>query len=121
MPRSAVQLKPGVDTQLTLSANQAGVSQSQLIRFKEGLLQSYGGWTNYVGFTIASTIRDLHPWQDINGTKRLSAAATGNVVVITSGSAQDITPQTNTTNPAPNFSTTNGSCLVTIVDGGSSA
>src|SRR5882757_5725833 len=121
MAWGAVQLKPGVDTQLTLAANSAGVSQSQLIRYKEQLIQTNGGWQNYVNLTIASTVRDLHPWQDINGVKHLGVAATGNLGVITAGSYQDITPQTNTTNNAPNFSISSGSRTVTVVDGGSSA
>src|SRR5713226_4409029 len=121
MPWGAVQLKPGVDTQLTLAANSAGVSQSQLTRYKEQLIQTVGGWSNFISITIASTVRDLHPWQDINGVKHLGVAATGNLGVITAGSYQDITPQTNTTNPAPNFSISSGSFVVTVVDGGSSA
>lgn len=121
MPWGAIQLKPGVDTQLTLSANSAGVSQSQLIRYKESLIQTIGGWQNFVNMTIGSTVRDLHPWQDINGNKHLGVAATSNLGVITAGSYQDITPQTNTTNPPPNFSISSGSNILTVVDGGSSA
>lgn len=121
MPWSAVQLKPGVDTQLSAAANPAGVTQSQLIRYKEGLIQSYGGFVPYVPFTVPSTVRDLHPWQDITGVKHLGVAATANLAVITAGSNQDITPQTNTTNPTPNFSISSGSKIVTIVDAGSSA
>ncbi len=121
MPWAAIELKPGVDTQLTLSANQAGVSQSQLIRYKEGLIQSYGGWSAYPAPTIASTIRDLHPWQDITGVKHLGFGATQELGVITAGSAQDITPQTTTTNPSPNFSISSGSNLLTVVDGSANA
>lgn len=121
MPWSAVQLKPGVDTQMTLSVNSAGVSQSQLVRYKEQMIQTYGGWSPYATITIPTTVRDLHPWQDIAGVKHLGVAATGNLGVITAGSYQDITPQTNTTNPTPNFSISSGSRVVTIVDAGSSA
>lgn len=121
MPWGSIQLKPGVDTQLTKSANMAGIWQSQLVRFKEGLAQTYGGWVNYVNFTIPSIIRELHPWQDINGVQHLGVAAISNLVVITSGSNQDITPQTNTTNPVPNISISSGSNVATIVDPGSSA
>jgi hypothetical protein len=121
MPWGAIQLKPGVDTQLTLSANSAGVSASQLIRYKEGLIQTMGGWTNYVSFTVPSTVRDLHPWQDAAGAKHLSVAGTAQLAVLTAGSLQDITPQTTTTNPTPNFSISSGSNLVTVVDAGSSA
>ena len=121
MPWGAVTLRPGVDTQMTLSANEAGVSLSQMIRYKERLIQTYGGWQNYVAFTIGSTIRDLHPWQDINGNQHLGVGATGNLVVITAGSQQDITPQTTTTNPTPNFSISSGSDLMTVIDGGANA
>lgn len=117
----AVQLKPGVDTQMTMSANEAGISQSQLIRYKEGLVQTIGGWTNYVSFTLGSTIRDLHAWQDITGTKHLAAAGTSSLNVITSGSNQNITPQTTTTNPSPNLSISSGSNVLTVVDGGANA
>ena len=116
MPWSSVTLQPGVDVMKTLSANQAGVSQSQMIRYKEGMIQTYGGWVNYVPFTINSTIRDLHPWQDINGNQHLAVAATQNLGVITAGSYTDITPQTTTTNPTPNFSITASSNIVTVTD-----
>src|SRR6267378_1972754 len=102
MTWGAVQLKPGVDTQLTLAANSAGVSQSQLIRYKEQLIQTIGGWQNFIGVTIPSTVRDLHAWQDVSGVKHLGVAATAGLSVITAGSYQDITPQTNTTNNVPN-------------------
>lgn len=121
MPWGAVELKPGVDTQMTLSANQAGVSQSQLIRYKEGLIQSYGGFSAFAAITLTSTVRDLHPWQDITGVKHLGFGATQQLGVITAGSLQDITPQTTTTNPTPNFSISSGSDLVTIVDGSANA
>ena len=114
MPWGAVNLQPGVDTQKTLSVNMAGVSVSQMIRYKEGLIQTYGGWQNYVSFTVNSTVRDLHPWQDISGGQHLAVAGTKNLGVITTGSYQDITPQTTTTNPTPNFSITNSSNIVTI-------
>ena len=120
MTWGAVQLNPGVDVQKTLSANQAGVSMSQLIRYKEALVQTYGGWVNYVNLTIGSTVRDLHPWQDASGIKHLGVGATANLGVITEGSYQDITPQTRTSNHPPNFSISSGSNAVTVVDGGSS-
>src|SRR6185436_7656076 len=121
MAWGAIQLKPGVDTQMTLSANTAGVSQSQLVRYKENLIQCYGGWESYVSFTIPSTVRDLHPWQDINAVQHLGVGATQTLAVITAGSYQDITPQTTTTNPPPNFSISSGSNILTIVDGGANA
>lgn len=121
MTWGAVQLTPGVDTQKTLSANQAGISVSQMIRFKENLVQTMGGWQNFVSFTIGSTVRDLHAWQDVVGTQHLGVGATQQLVVLTNGAMSDITPQTVTTNPVPNFSISSGSQLLTVVDGSANA
>jgi hypothetical protein len=121
MTWGAVTLRPGVDVQRTLSDNEAGISAAQMIRFKENLLQTYGGWTPYISFTIASTVRDLHPWQDVQGAQHLAVGATGNLIVLTQGSQQDITPQTTTTNPTPSFSVSSGSNSVTIIDANANA
>ncbi len=125
MPWTSVHLKPGVDTQMTLSLNEAGVSVSQLIRYKEGLIQTYGGWNNWSNITLNSTVRDMHPWQDVNGGQHLALAGTMNLGVSTvfpSGNThQDITPETVLSNSTPNFSINNGSTTITIVDGGANA
>ena len=98
MPFGSVTLKPGVNVERTKSLNEAGVSEAQLIRYKDGMIQSYGGWQNYVNFTIGSTIRNLHAWQDAAGVKHLGVGATESLSVITSGSNTVITPQTTTVN-----------------------
>jgi hypothetical protein len=86
------------------------------MRFKDGLLQTYGGWQSYGVSVIPSTVRDLHAWQAITGNDYLSAAATSNLIIVQSNSNTDITPQLLTTNPTPNFSISSGSNVVTVVD-----
>lgn len=119
MPMGSVILKPGVDVERTFSLNEAGISESQLIRTKNGLTQTYGGWELYISAACPSTVRDLHPWEDVAGNDRLGVGATSNLLVVTSGSATDITPQQTTTNPAPNFSISSGITTVTVVDANS--
>lgn len=114
MPMQSVQLRPGVNVERTLSANEAGVSQSQLIRYKDQMIQTYGGWSQYVPFTVPSTVRALHAWQDAAGDTHLGVGATANLAVITNGSNADITPQTATIDSSADFSTTNGSQTVTV-------
>lgn len=120
MPFAAVELRPGVNTQRTPSLNEAGVSVAQAIRYKDTLIQALGGWTQYVPFTVPSTVRDLHAWQDAAAVKHLGVAATANLQIITSGSNSDITPQTSTTNFSPNFTSSLGSATISISDGNSS-
>lgn len=122
MAMGAVTLRPGVNTQLTLAANEAGVSQSQLIRYDGGLIQTYGGWANFNGVVALSTVRDLHPFKGFLDTEYLGIGATASLSVYNSNdvAVADITPQTYTSNPTPNFSISSGSVVVTVVDGGSS-
>lgn len=116
MAMGSVLLRPGVDIEKTFSLNEAGISQSQLIRTKNGLTQTYGGWTQYVTAAIPSTVKDLHAWEDVSGVSHLGVAATANLMVVTNGSNTDITPQQTTTNPVPDFSISSGSNTVTVKD-----
>ncbi len=116
MAWASIRLQAGLNTELTQTANIAGYSATGLGRFKNGLFQKLGGWTKYFGSILTGATHKLHAWQDLNSNKRL-AVGTGSVLYdITSGTARDISPQTLTTNPAINFTTTIGSMTVTIID-----
>lgn len=124
MPFGAVTLRPGVDTQLTLSANEAGVSRANLIRYQNALLQKLGGWQSYYGSPVStSAVRAMHGWQGFGSDKHLAFGSLGALGVYNTGTGvlSDITPQSNTTNPTPSFSVSSGSNVITIVDAGSSA
>lgn len=118
MPFATVKLRPGINVEMTPVLNEAGYSQSGFGRFKAGLFQKIGGWTKYYTYALAGTVRALHPWQDLNAVKHLGVGSTSSLNILTSGSLNTITPQQTTTNPAPNFSTVNGSPTVTVVDTG---
>lgn len=121
MPMTSVTLRPGVNTMMTLAQNEAGVSQSNLVRYQQGMIQKYGGWSQYYPVAIGSTIKELFGWQGLTGNGYLGIGATQSLSVIVSGANTDITPQTRTSNPAVNFSISSGSRIVTIVDANSSA
>lgn len=120
MPMGSIILRPGVNTQATPSLNEAGVSESQLIRYKDGLIQKIGGWTQFYPIAIGSTIRDMHAWQGLQGDQFLAVGATGTLSVINAGNLSDVTPQTRESSFAPSISVSCGSNVVTIVDVGSS-
>jgi hypothetical protein len=118
MPFGSVKLIPGVNVGRTPSLNEAGISASDLIRFKDGLAQKLGGWQSFYPFALSGLPRALHAWQDLNAVARLAAGTTTLFGTLSAGTLTDLTPQTKTTNPAANFSTTIGSATVTIVDAG---
>lgn len=122
MPMASVNLIPGVNTQKTLAANEAGVSQSQLIRYDGGLIQTYGGWES-ISITVNSTVRDIHAFKGLptqsHTHEYLAFGATQSLSVYHSDDLDyfDITPQTTLSDTAPNFSISSGSATVTVVDG----
>jgi hypothetical protein len=117
-----IKLRPGVDTTSTTNLNDnTEYSSSNLIRFLYerdglGLIQKMGGWVNYFGSALSSKIRALKGWADLNAQNHLAIGAESSLNVLTNGTLVNITPQTTRTNTAPDFSTTSGSNLVTIID-----
>lgn len=105
MPWGSVTLRPGVDVERTFTANEAGYSASNLIRFKAGLAQKMGGWEKFYPFNVGGVPRNLHAWQDFNDVDHLAVGSTTLLGVITDDQLLDITPQTLISNFTPDFST----------------
>lgn len=118
MAFAGVKLNPGINVERTPLLLEAGYSASQLIRFRDGLAQKYGGWEKFYPLSVGGVPRDLHAWSDLNQNDHLAVGTTTQLSVITSGVLTSLTPQSITTNPAPDFSTVSGSPLVTVVDAG---
>lgn len=117
MPFGEVKLIPGINVERTPTLLETGYSQAQLIRFKDGLAQKYGGWSKYYSFAVSGVPRDLHAWQDLNGTDRLLVGSTLQLGMIFSSSLTDITPQQRISSTAVvDFTTTANSTSVTIAD-----
>lgn len=116
MAFAGVKLIPGINVERTPLLNEAGYSSASMIRFRDGLAQKYGGYEKFYPLAVGGTPRDLHAWQDLNQADRLAIGTTSQLSVITEGALQTLTPQTMTSDFTPNFSTTNGSSTVEIVD-----
>jgi hypothetical protein len=116
MAFGSVRLVPGLNVERSPTLLEAGYSTSQLIRFKDGLAQKLGGWTQYYVGTVAGIPRAMHAWQDLDLNDHLAVGTTTNLDVITSGSLSDVTPTTTTTTPAIDVSTVINTPTVTIID-----
>lgn len=121
MAHQTLKLIPGVDVIKTPTLNEAALSSTNLIRFMPdrnnlGLPQKMGGWVTYYNSAFSSPIRALKGWADLNAINHLAVGTTTQLDVLTNGNLANITPQISVTNTAPNFSTSTGSNVVTIVD-----
>jgi hypothetical protein len=112
----SVTLRPGINTEKTPTLLEAGYSQSQLIRFRDGLAQKLGGWTQFFASALSGVPRDLHAWADLNATNHLLVGTTTSLDVITGSNLQDITPQTLVSDFVENFSTVINTRNVIVVD-----
>lgn len=116
MPIAGIRLKPGQDTEETKAYDSAAYTDVSMGRFKAGLFQKLGGWVKYYPFAMPGTPKALHAWQDLNNNQYLAAGTTTQLNVISEGEIEDITPQVLDSDIAPDFTTTNGSATVEIVD-----
>jgi hypothetical protein len=116
MPYGSVTLVPGVNAERTPTLLEAGYSQSQLMRFRDGLAQKHGGWSRFYANALNGVPRDLHAWEDLNQVTHLGVGTTTSLYVITNNLPFTITPQTLTSNISPNFTTTLNSTAVQITD-----
>ena len=111
-----VKLVPGVRVEQTPLLLQAGVIQSNNVRWRDGLPEKIGGWVKFFASLIPGPIRELWTWEDLNGTTHLAAAG-GGVTVITGGSQKTVGPVASVRHPSA-LSTTAGSPLVLVTDTG---
>lgn len=109
-------LRPGINKQLSQSANRQGYSLCNLIRWKDGLPQKLGGWGRLSNTKLVGLARGLHAWADLAGIAYLIAGTDQRLHLCDGGTIYDITPLRLTRNPAVDFSTTIGSPTVTIKD-----
>lgn len=117
MPFAPLTLQPGVNQEATPTALRAGYAQAMLARFRSGFFEKLGGWVRYYAFALAGFPRALQAWLDLNGNPWLAIGTTQVLDVIDEdGVLTGITPQTLTSDFAPNFTTVSTSASVTVTD-----
>ena len=71
MPLSRVTFKPGIKREGTQYDNEGGWCDCNLIRFRSGRPEKFGGWQEITSSTYLGTSRALHNWIAVDGTKYL--------------------------------------------------
>ena len=115
MPLVPLKIRAGVNTQFTGTLLEAGWLASQLIRFRDGLLQKIGGWTKAAQTGFGGVCRGLHSWTQIDGLLNLAVGTHLKLWLYQLGSFYDLTPVQNSGTSADSFyTTTSGSNAVGV-------
>jgi hypothetical protein len=109
-------LKPGVDKQNTEYGAEGGWVDSDYVRFRYGLPEKMGGWTQFGNTQVnfVGSASDIFTWNALDGSPYAALGTNRKVYVFYGGAWADITPIRAT--GSCTFSTTNGSTTVTVND-----
>lgn len=116
MPYQKIVLRPGINTQPTQLQNEGGWSLSNLIRWRNGLLEKIGGWVHLISTACIGTVRGLHAWSDLSDISYLAIGSDQRLQILSGGSISDITPFRRFGSLSNAFSTVINTNVVTVHD-----
>ena len=112
-------LKAGMDKQNTEYGAEGGWTDGDNVRFRFGLPEKIGGWTNFNGSAsyLVGFSSETFSWNNNAGTPYLAVGTERKIYVSVGGAWSDITPLRATTTAGDvTFAATNGSVLLTVTD-----
>lgn len=115
-------LKPGIDKQNTEYGAEGGWTDGDYIRFRYGLPEKLGGWTQFNGSSpyFLGVPSEVFTWNDLQGSPYVVVGTSRKVYVFYGGAWADITPIRDTTTGV-DFDTVAGETDVTVNDTGHGA
>ena len=109
--------KPGINREGTDYDNEGGWFDCNLVRFRKGRPEKFGGWEKNNANTFLGTARALHSWIALDGTKYLGLGTTFKYYVEEGANFNDITPIRSTTSAGDvTFSASDGDATITVAD-----
>ena len=117
MPLQKITFRPGINREGTAYDNEGGWFDCNLVRFRKGRPEKFGGWEKLTSNTYLGTVRALHPWIALEGTKYLGLGSHLKYYIESGGNFNDVTPIRSTTSAGDvTFSATNGDATITVAD-----
>ena len=120
MALSKLVFKPGVNRDQTNYASEGGWYETQLVRFRSGFPEKFGGWTVTNLNQYTDSARSIFSWSTTDGSDLLAIGTNSRVYVGAGTTLYDITPiyatYTTASTPSSNncIGTTSGSKTVTV-------
>lgn len=116
MALQKINFQPGINREGTSYDNEFGWFDCNLVRFRMGRPEKFGGWEKLTNDTYLGTGRALFNWTSLEGTKYLGLGTTFKYYVLEGNSFADLTPIRATTTNGIVFAATNGSSTITATD-----
>lgn len=107
---------PGIDREGTAYDSEGGWFDCNLVRFRFGRPEKFGGWQKITTNTYLGTPRALHNWISNTGEKYLGIGTHLKYYLEFGGTFADITPTRKTSTNSITFGATNGSSTITVTD-----
>jgi len=109
--------RPGINREGTDYDNEGGWFDGNLVRFRKGRPEKFGGWTKIISNTFLGTCRALHAWIALEGTKYLGLGTNLKYYIQEGSSYNDITPIRSTTAAGDvTFAAVDGDATITVTD-----
>ena len=117
MPLTTLKFKAGIVSDITSLSNEGGYVDGDLVRFRLGFPEKFGGWEKYSSSTYLGSARRLHNWVALDGSDFLGIGTHLKYYIEKGQTFNDVTPIRNTTSAGDvTFSATNGSTTITVTD-----
>ena len=117
MPLQKTIFKPGINREGTAYDNEGGWFDCNLVRFRKGRPEKFGGWEKLTTNTYLGTARALHSWISLEGTKFLGLGTHLKYYIEEGNNFNDVTPIRSTTSAGDvTFSASNGDATITVAD-----
>ena len=113
MPLTNVQIRPGFNKQVTETGAEGQWTDGDNVRFRYGLPEKIGGWTEITDKTLVGAVREQLVYADLDGRKYAALGTNKGLFIYFEGDFYDITPL-DTAITGATFTTTNGSATVTV-------
>ena len=113
MPLANVQITPGFNKQVTPTGAQGQWTDGDFVRFRYGLPEKIGGWSQITNSTIVGAVREQLVWADLDGRRYAALGTNKGLFIYYEGAFYDITPL-ETAITGITFDATNTSATVTV-------
>jgi len=116
MAYSKIQFQPGINREGTAYDNEGGWFDGNLIRFRNGHVEKFGGWAKLSSNTFLGTGRALHNWMSLGSNLYLGLGTTWKYYIKEGNDYNDVTPIRATNTGTATFTSASGSSTVSVTD-----